>query len=99
VKYGPQSMELVVDARREALVATSIPGWRGWKATVDGRPAALIGYNHAFLAFRVTGGRHEVRLRYFPDAFRLGMIVSAGSLAATAVLLLRRRRDFVHNPP
>jgi hypothetical protein len=98
VRYAAQSIEIAVDARAETVVATSIPGWRGWQADLDGSPAWRIGYNHAFLAFRVPEGRHRLALRYFPDAVRLGLIVSGAFLAAAALLAFWRRRDFGQNP-
>jgi hypothetical protein len=96
-RYGAQSIELDVDAGADTLVATSIPGWHGWKAELDGRPSVGVGYNHAFLAFRVPRGHHRLALRYFPDAVRLGLVVSGASLAAALLIVLWRRRDFGHN--
>jgi hypothetical protein len=60
---------------------------------VDGAPAALVLYNHAFLAFRVSEGRHTAVLRYWPDSFVAGGAISAAALAASVLLLfvLRRR--------
>jgi hypothetical protein len=99
VRYAAQSFELAIEARAETVVATSIPAWRGWQADLDGRPAERIGYNHAFLAFRIPRGRHRLVLRYFPDAVRLGLTVSGMSLAGAALLVFWRRRDFGQNPP
>ncbi len=74
--YGAQAMDLDVDAKGEALVATSIPSWRGWRANLDGRPTGSLSYNHAFLAYRVPAGAHRLSLRYLPDGFRYGVAVS-----------------------
>jgi uncharacterized membrane protein YfhO len=82
--YGAQAMDLDVDATSEALVATSIPAWRGWRASLDGRPARSLSYNHAFLAYRVPAGAHRLSLRYLPDGFRYGVAVSL----ASALLLM-----------
>jgi hypothetical protein len=91
VEYLPQSMRLAIDAKAPALVATSVTGWPGWKLTVDGRRAPLLGYNHAFLAFRVPPGRHEVRLVYRPDGVVRGAAVSFAALLAAAALWWRPR--------
>jgi hypothetical protein len=89
--YRPDALDLAIEADELTLVGTSIPAWDGWKATLDGNRVELKIYNAAFLAFRVPAGRHRVELRYLPDGFRAGMIVSLLTLAGS-VLLLRRSR-------
>ncbi len=100
---GPSRVEIVearadrvaIEVRADAptLVATSIPAWPGWKAKVDGEAAPTIPYNHAFLAVRVPAGTHRLTLRYLPDGFVYGAALSAGALAVSAFVLLRRRRS------
>jgi hypothetical protein len=89
--YGPQAIALDVEADQETVVGTSIPAWPGWKATLDGRATPLLGYDHAFVGLRVPGGRHRVELRYSPDSVRVGLWITAATLAAAVVLLVRRR--------
>jgi hypothetical protein len=89
-RYGPQRMSLSVDAREPAVIATSVTAWKGWNASLDDVALEPISYNHAFLAVRVPAGRHRVELRYLPDGFRAGMIVSLLTLAGSILLLLRR---------
>jgi hypothetical protein len=94
VSYEPQRLELAVDARDAALVATSMTAWPGWKLAVDGEKAPLLSYNHAFLAFHVAPGRHAAVLRYLPDSFLIGSAVSgATALLGAAIFLIDRRRD------
>jgi hypothetical protein len=89
--YEAQRIALEVDAVQAALVATSVTAWPGWKLTVDGAPAPLVPYNHAFLAFRVSRGRHTAVLRYWPDSFVAGGAISAAALAISVLLLTLRR--------
>jgi len=86
-------MEIDVRAEAETLVATSTPAWPGWKAAIDGSPAATTPYNHAFLAVRVPEGAHRVTLRYRPDGFLYGAAVSGATLAVSLAVLWRRRRS------
>jgi len=90
--YDVQRLRLDVDAAAPSLVGTSVTAWPGWKLSVDGRPAALLSYNHAFLGFRVPAGRHEVVLRYLPDSFLAGAAISLVSLAAALLLMRYPRR-------
>ena len=91
-KYVGGDLALEVDARRESIVGTSIPRWPGWKLTLDGRPARLVGYNHAFLGFRVPPGRHRAELDYRPDGFARGAAISGTTLALSLFLLALGRR-------
>ncbi len=87
-----QNLRLSVEAREETLIATSVPRWPGWKATVDGRRVPTLAYNRAFIAFRVPAGRHDVWLSYLPDGFLLGLGVSAVTLLSVALGLRRPSR-------
>lgn len=85
--YAPQRLALSVDAAGDVLVGTSLVNWPGWKAAVDGRPASIIGFNHAFVGLRVPRGRHEVVVRYAPDAFFRGLWISVATLVLGVALL------------
>jgi hypothetical protein len=86
--YRPQDMTIEINAKGPALVATSVTAWPGWKLAVDGSAADLLPYNHAFLAFRVSPGRHTAVLRYRPDGFVRGSAVSAATLLLSVILFV-----------
>jgi hypothetical protein len=99
VSSAGHAMEVDIEASQAALVATSLTAWPGWKATLDGQRVEAMRYNQAFLAFRVPAGRHRLSLRYAPDAFRAGALVSLLSLAfAGAAIVRARRRQLRENP-
>lgn len=91
-RYVGGNVLLQIDAQREAIVGTSIPRWPGWKLTLDGRRAPLVGYNHAFLGLRVPPGRHRASLEYRPDGVTRGAAVSGATLALSLVFLALPRR-------
>ena len=93
-------LELEVHAEGEALIATSIPAWPGWKARIGDAVVEPRLYNHAFLAWRVPTGSHRLTLRYAPDGFRAGALVSLATAALAAAILIRSvRRKVGENPP
>src|SRR5262249_48688066 len=90
--YEPQRMTLDITAAGPSLVATSVTAWPGWKLTIDDEPAKLVGYNSAFLAFRVATGRHTAVLRYMPDGFLDGSGITVVTLIVAIVLAWRTGR-------
>jgi uncharacterized membrane protein YfhO len=52
----------------------------------------VIAYNHAFVGFRVPAGRHRAVVRYLPDGFVRGLLVSLASVVLLVVALARSRQ-------
>ncbi len=90
--YTPQRLELTIDARTRAWVATSLVGWPGWRLTLDGDERPLRDYNRAFLAFETPAGTHRALLRYRPESFEIGRWISAASLAILIAAATRKTR-------
>lgn len=77
---------------RENLVFFSIPYDRGFKAFVDGQPAALEKVDYGFMAVDVPAGTHEIRLAWHPWGIEFGIAGSAAATIILAMLALRERR-------
>ena len=59
----------------------------GWRAEVDGRPAAVAPHRGAFLSVRVPAGSHRVTLAYDPPEVRAACAASLVALAVTVFAL------------
>ena len=59
----------------------------GWRAEVDGRPAAVAPYRGTFLSVRIEAGSHRVVLAYDPPEVRAACAASLGALAVTVFAL------------
>ena len=70
-------------------VVASEPAWRGWRAIDGDRELRIRPADHAFIAFYLPQGEHEVRLFYRPRAFVIGAWISVVTLIA---LLIATRR-------
>ncbi len=77
-------------------VVVSELAYPGWRAEIDGRPAALYRADLALLALWVPAGAHEVRVHFTAPMLALGAGLTLASLAILLALvaapLIARRR-------
>ena len=88
------ALDLAVDMEEPGWVVVSQTAWKGWQAREGGRELPVRVANHAFLAFHVPEGRHDVELFYRPWSFVVGRAVTfstAGLLILLGVLAIRRK--------
>lgn len=92
--YQDDRILLAATAPCAAVLVTSELAYPGWRASVDGRPAALGVVNGAFRGMVVPAGEHRVELRYAPVLPWIGRLAAALTLAlllGAAALVPRRR--------
>ncbi len=78
----------------DAYLFFSIPFEEGWTIRVDGIKAKPIRLFGALIAVRVTPGAHSLDLRYRPEQFSAGAVISAGTLVILiGWILLKKRRE------
>lgn len=78
------------------LLDSTMPGWR---AFVDGRPAAVERVRGVFRGVRLPGGARSVTFRYEPASFRLGLFLSLLALAAVSGLGAARYKKSAARDP
>ncbi|RPI11527.1 MAG: hypothetical protein EHM71_00635 [Zetaproteobacteria bacterium] len=85
---------LVVETENlaERLLVISEVWHPGWTATLDGRDLPLIRANLALLGAWIPPGRHRLVLQFRPLHWRIGLAVSALSVATFLLCLPRFRR-------
>ncbi len=66
-----------------ALIEGSMPGWRAW---IDGRPAAVESANAIFIGAEVPKGDHQVEFRFLPTSAVVGVLLTV----LTALFLIAR---------
>jgi hypothetical protein len=74
------------------LVVSSVTFCRGWRLTLDGRPAALLRVNAGFLGFLVPAGWHRAALEYRPAGWVWGLRWCWLTLGAALAAFLARAR-------
>jgi hypothetical protein len=85
--YRPDEMLIDVRCREKSLLVISDVYHSGWKATVDGRRAAIVRTDYALRGIAVSRGIHRVELRFRPDSVRIGLTVTLLFTSAAFALL------------
>ena len=70
----------------------SIPYDKGWKVLVDGKETDAKSIGNAFLCVDVSGGKHEIELKYCPEGFKEGIILTALGWILFTVICIRKRK-------
>ena len=85
----PEHVELAVNAPARGFLLLSDQYDTGWRAWVNGQPAAITRGNYTFRLVEVPAGRSTVEFRYRPAGLLAGAGISVLAIAA-AVLVVRR---------
>ncbi len=85
--YGQNSIALKVDTRRNGILVLSEIFYPGWNAYVDGKRQPVMRANWSLRAVPLSAGSHSVEMRFEPASFRMGAIVSGGTLLLSCVML------------
>jgi hypothetical protein len=64
---------------------------KGWRASIDGKPARVFKVNFSSKGVLFSPGEHEITLKYFPKSFQAGLMISLFSIIALAVILVFAR--------
>ena len=90
--YRAGDILLRTRSRPGELLVVGETWFRGWRATVDGRPTPLVRANYLHMALAPPPGQHEIRLIYSPAGLGLGWTVAATSVVVAVALLGRSDR-------
>jgi uncharacterized membrane protein YfhO len=84
-------MEYDVDLGRPGIFVASESDYPGWRAFVDGQPAAILPANYAFRGVALSAGRHTVRFEYRPRSVWIGLVASVVSMVALGIFWFVKR--------
>ncbi len=86
VRYENELVTIATSADNEAILVLADSYYPGWKAFVDGREEVIRRANLFFRAVPLSAGNHTVEFRYEPRSFTFGLVISAATLFALAVV-------------
>ncbi len=85
----PTRMVLEARCADRCILVVSEVYYPGWRAYIDGQETRIHRANHALRAVELEAGFHRVQLVYDPLSFKIGLVMSAGTLIAIAVVAAR----------
>ncbi len=91
LRYGLNSLEILVESSQPGLLVVSDTFSPGWVATVNHRKAPIYEVNYAFRGLRIPEGSSTVKMTYEPPLLRLGMAISMITLIGVVIAALPRR--------
>lgn len=86
LSYGPERVEIQVDAPREGLLVLTDTHYPGWRAHLGESELSIFRAHGLHRAVQVPAGRHRVTFEYVPGSFRRGAVISA--LCLTGAILV-----------
>jgi hypothetical protein len=89
VEYSPNRIRLQVSTGGPAFLVTSEAMYEGWKATVNGKPQAILMTNGAFRGLTLPAGTSDIVMEYHPAYFVPASVLSMISLAGAIVAIVR----------
>lgn len=92
---NPAAWRMTTDATTPQVLRIRLTNVPGWHATIDGKPLSLERYEDVMIQARIPAGNHVVELRYWPDAFTLGIVLALLSIVVlvAAIIVEKKRRD------
>jgi hypothetical protein len=84
-RRSPDTLGATTRSRTPAFLVLAEAAYPGWRATIDGKPAAIVRADHVLRGLSLPAGEHRVELEYRPRSFQVGLAVSAAALVALAL--------------
>ncbi len=89
VSFAAEEITLEYDTAENALLSLSLVDYPGWTADIDGRPARILRAYAGLSAVEAPAGQHLLTLRFSPDSYRIGLVISAVVWMGLALLAFR----------
>ncbi|MBQ6797011.1 MAG: YfhO family protein [Clostridia bacterium] len=86
-EYSEDTIKGSVTVGQDGVMFTSIPYDSGWSVLVDGKEVKTYSLGDALLCFEIGAGEHTVELRYIPNGFIPGVVISVISIIALVLLI------------
>ena len=81
-----------IEADRDGILLLSLPYNRGWKVKMDAQGVEPLVIGDCLMGIEMPAGHHDIYMRFVPNGFRTGLLLTiiCAALLALSILLQRR---------
>ena len=80
ITYRPNHVTINTQQKGNGFLVLMDSYFPGWSVKVDGEDQPVLKANHFYRAVQLGPGEHTLEFDFFPEGFRLGLMISGGSL-------------------
>jgi len=80
VRYRPNHVTIKTRQKGNGFLVLMDSYFPGWTVKVDGKEKPILRANHFYRAVQLDPGEHTLEFEYFPEGFKLGLMISGISL-------------------
>ncbi|MFT3950694.1 MAG: YfhO family protein [Oscillospiraceae bacterium] len=88
-------LEGTVTAQNDQVLFTTIPYEEGWTIRVDGQEVSPLVSAGTFITIPLTAGTHTVTMKFLPNYFIMGLVLSAFGVLVFVLIFLFEYKDGV----
>jgi hypothetical protein len=88
-RYENDIITISAETPVNSLLILSEKYYKGWNATVDGKPVEIFPVNYILRGVYLPPGKHKVEFIFDPLPFKIGKYLTLGSFALFAAMLIR----------
>ncbi len=90
-----------INALNDGVMFLSVPYEKGWTVYVDGEKAKTTKVLDSMLGVKLSAGQHSIKMKYTPDGFVTGIVVSCTALVLCGIVMffdIKRRKKKESQP-
>ena len=91
-EYDDNYIKGSITAKQDGLMYTSIIYDKGWRAYVDGEEVEIGSVKNALITIPVSEGTHTIELKYTPEGYTSGWMITIGSIIILLCCVLYDRK-------
>ena len=91
LKYEPGEVIIGAETNAPRFLVLSDTWYPGWKVYVDDKPDKIYRADYILRSVRLEPGKHIVKFTYDPFSFKIGAIITLGTLVCCLVFVFKTR--------
>ena len=81
-----------IDVKEDGVMMLSVPYEKGWSVYSDGEKIETFPVANALLGVKLPAGHHDITMKYKPEGFDMGLILSGCAAVMFVLMMLIERR-------